>query len=365
MSGVPALPAAGADVATCVALLRAVVGIASPSGAEEPVAREYVRWMTELGLRAGLDHAGNAIGETGPAGAPTVVLLGHLDTVPGEVPVRWDGSLLYGRGTVDAKGPLSAMVCAAARVGPDLPVRLVVIGAVDEERESIGARAVVHAFDPAAVIVGEPSGADAVVIGYKGLIRLAVDVIRPAAHSSTVDPKAVEVAADLWQRIRQWLPVDPDRPWFTQALPTLIRLDGDGVRARLTLSCRTPVGFDHAGFLRRVTEAAGADRVTVIESTAAVLRPRTDPVARALCAAIRRSGATPRTKVKLGTADMNVVAPYWPVPTATYGPGDSSLDHTDAEHIDVNEYLRAIDVLAGALRDIASDVLNPAQELSR
>jgi LysW-gamma-L-lysine carboxypeptidase len=254
------------------------------------------------------------------------------------------------------------MVCAVARVGPDLGVRLVVIGAIDEERESIGARAVVDAYRPDAVVVGEPSGTDAVVIGYKGLIRFTVDVTRPPAHSSTIAPKAVEVAADLWQRLREWLPVNPHEPLFRQAVPTLIRLDGDMAGARLVVSCRTPVGFDQDDLVARIVDAAGDDRVTVVESTPAVLRPRTDPVARALCAAVRRHGGTPSTKVKLGTADMNVVAPHWPVPTATYGPGDSRLDHTDDEHIDVQEYLRAIDILSDALRDIAADVSSRAKE---
>jgi len=54
--------------------------------------------------------------------------------------------------------------------------------------------------------------------------------------------------------------------------------------------------------------------------------------------------------VKTGTADMNVVAPHWPdTPVVAYGPGDSSLDHTPNEHIKVNEYLRAIEVLRSVL----------------
>jgi LysW-gamma-L-lysine carboxypeptidase len=58
----------------------------------------------------------------------------------------------------------------------------------------------------------------------------------------------------------------------------------------------------------------------------------------------------PRFVVKTGTADMNVVAPHWPeTPVLAYGPGDSNLDHTPNEHIDLNEYLRAIEVLKGTL----------------
>jgi LysW-gamma-L-lysine carboxypeptidase len=47
---------------------------------------------------------------------------------------------------------------------------------------------------------------------------------------------------------------------------------------------------------------------------------------------------------------MNVVAPGWPATSfVAYGPGDSNLDHTPDEHIDLTEYARAIGVLVGVL----------------
>ncbi|HXV44652.1 MAG TPA: M20/M25/M40 family metallo-hydrolase, partial [Anaerolineae bacterium] len=75
-----------------------------------------------------------------------------------------------------------------------------------------------------------------------------------------------------------------------------------------------------------------------------------NPLVRAFLQTIRAAGGAPRFVVKTGTADMNVVAPYWPnTPIVAYGPGDSSLDHTPDEHIDLNEYLRAIEVLREVL----------------
>ena len=62
------------------------------------------------------------------------------------------------------------------------------------------------------------------------------------------------------------------------------------------------------------------------------------------------STGDPKFKVKTGTADMNVVAPHWRCPMLAYGPGDSSLDHTPEEHIEIDEYTRAIDVLESVLR---------------
>ena len=38
---------------------------------------------------------------------------------------------------------------------------------------------------------------------------------------------------------------------------------------------------------------------------------------------------------------------------AAYGPGDSTLDHTDDEHVEVEEYLRAVAVLTTALDELA------------
>uniref|UniRef100_UPI0025C3D894 M20/M25/M40 family metallo-hydrolase n=1 Tax=Deinococcus sp. TaxID=47478 RepID=UPI0025C3D894 len=63
----------------------------------------------------------------------------------------------------------------------------------------------------------------------------------------------------------------------------------------------------------------------------------------------RAQGGTPTFKVKTGTSDMNVVAELWPVPTLAYGPGDSSLDHTPEERLDLAEYDRAVAVLTEAL----------------
>ncbi|WP_370635254.1 M20/M25/M40 family metallo-hydrolase [Deinococcus sp. 6YEL10] len=74
----------------------------------------------------------------------------------------------------------------------------------------------------------------------------------------------------------------------------------------------------------------------------------------------RRYGVTPVFKVKTGTSDMNVVAGHWPVPTLAYGPGDSALDHTPEERLDLAEYDRAVTVLREALTRLATGWSAPA-----
>src|SRR5690349_22082174 len=87
----------------------------SPSGQERGAVEWLVARMKSLGYdEAFIDEAGNAVGviEKGPK---QVVLLGHIDTVPGEIKVEQDEFLLYGRGSVDAKGPLACFVDAVAK----------------------------------------------------------------------------------------------------------------------------------------------------------------------------------------------------------------------------------------------------------
>ena len=60
----------------------------SPSGGERDAVEWLVERMQTLGFdKSFVDGAGNAVGVMG-SGPKQVVLLGHIDTVPGEIPVR-------------------------------------------------------------------------------------------------------------------------------------------------------------------------------------------------------------------------------------------------------------------------------------
>ena len=75
--------------------------IPSTSTQEGALAQFLVDTMAQLGLESHVDAAGNAVGIFGtPNSGPDLVLLGHIDTVPGVVPVRVEDGKLYGRGAV-------------------------------------------------------------------------------------------------------------------------------------------------------------------------------------------------------------------------------------------------------------------------
>jgi LysW-gamma-L-lysine carboxypeptidase len=79
---------------------------------------------------------------------------------------------------------------------------------------------------------------------------------------------------------------------------------------------------------------------------------KNNPLVRSLLAAIRNNDGDPRFKKKTGTSDMNILAQYWDVPMISYGPGDSSLDHTGEEKIELSEYQKAIKVLTEAIEGL-------------
>ncbi|MDX1813808.1 MAG: M20/M25/M40 family metallo-hydrolase, partial [Candidatus Bathyarchaeia archaeon] len=96
-----------------VDLLTRMTKIYSSSGNEEEISLFLADEMTKMGFHVHRDEVGNVIGEIGD-GSPVVLLCGHMDTVEGEIPVRIEDGQLYGRGSVDAKGPLAAMIVAAS-----------------------------------------------------------------------------------------------------------------------------------------------------------------------------------------------------------------------------------------------------------
>jgi [amino group carrier protein]-lysine/ornithine hydrolase len=203
------------DQASAIELVRGLVAIPSRSHEESEAAHWLVAQMRACGYdRAFVDAAGNAVGEIGSIDAQrTIVLLGHIDTVPGDIPVRIEttsaGEALYGRGSVDAKGPLATFVAAAARVGAQeakaAGVRIVVVGAVEEEAAtSKGARFIAARFNdtrersPIACVIGEPSHWHRLTLGYKGRLLLDIAARQPMAHTAGPDASVAAVVVDMW-----------------------------------------------------------------------------------------------------------------------------------------------------------------------
>lgn len=170
----------------------------SLSGGERHVAAFIQQRMLELGFdEAWIDPFGSVIGRIkGTGGGPSLLLDGHIDTVPAGDPHKWafnpfggeiaDGRI-YGRGTSDMKGSVAAMVYAAAqlkRSGSELAGDLYVSGTVFEEVfEGVALGMVMEQIKPDAVVIGEATGLN-LNIGQRGRAEIKVSANGKTAHSS-------------------------------------------------------------------------------------------------------------------------------------------------------------------------------------
>ncbi|MBK9778513.1 MAG: [LysW]-lysine hydrolase [Anaerolineales bacterium] len=338
----------------------------SPSGQESGAVEWLVARMKSLGYDAAfVDEAGNAVGVMGQ-GTKQVVLLGHIDTVPGEIKVEQVSDLLYGRGSVDAKGPLASFVDAVAKVGAKDGWQFVVIGAVEEERDSEGARFVAQQYKPEFAIVGEPNQWDRVSLGYKGSAWAHVTIKRGQAHTASGEETAAEAAIETWLKVKAYVDLyNADRQKvFDKLLLTLRGMDSDSNEfeqwARLKIGVRLPVEVSPEDWYQILNET-----LKVSETFRVFIEPIGFPVpawkceknsllVRSFLSGIRSQGGEPRFVYKTGTADLNIVAPVWGCPAVVYGPGDSALDHTPNEHIYLEDYRKAVDVLSAALEKLTS-----------
>jgi LysW-gamma-L-lysine carboxypeptidase len=355
------------DFSQADAFLEQFVRIPSPSRQEAAAATFLVEQMRALGFMALQDEAGNAVAQVGTQG-PLVVLLGHIDTVPGAVPVRIDDGVLYGRGSVDAKGPFATFVWATLRAkqAGTLGCRVVLVGAVEEEAAtSKGAYFVADQYAPDYCVIGEPSGWERVTLGYKGRLLIHYRHEQPGAHSAGEIHAAPEHLVDYWLAVRDLCAAynQGRERLFEQLLPALrdVESGSDGLNdwVEALIGLRLPEGIvpealadDLRGLLRQPATGQGRTTLAFEGACPAFRSPRTTPLASAFVRAIRSSSGTPGFVHKTGTSDMNVVGPAWACPVVAYGPGDSRLDHSPNEHLPLDDYHRAIVVLAEVLSNL-------------
>jgi succinyl-diaminopimelate desuccinylase len=358
-----------------VALTRRLVRAASenPPGAEAAAVAVLVEQAQRCGLpvttqRVADDRVNVVVRLPGGGAAPALVYCGHLDTVPagasgwtadpfgGEVR---DGHV-WGRGAVDMKGGLAAMLASLAALrDARLPGDLVLAAVVGEEVDCAGSRHLdgTDALDGAGwLVVGEPTGLD-LVVAHKGAIRVEVVVRGRAAHGAHPDrgANAVVAMARLIAGLAVFGPDAPTHPLLgapTASVNTVhggtaINVVPEGCRA--VIDIRTVPGVDVDAVLATVDEAADPVRGGGIGVDVELMHVR-DPVGTApdhplVIAAQRVATDTlggPRpVRGAAFYSDASVLAPPRDLPTLLFGPGAEELMHQPDERVAVADLHRA------------------------
>ena len=356
-----------------VEFLQSMLETYSPSGSEAELAQLIHDEMHAHGIEPRIDKAGNVLGTLGNEG-PSVLLCGHMDTVPGRIPVKREGDFLFGRGAVDAKAALAAMIygAIAAKQRSKFPIQLTVAGVVEEETSSKGIKEIInHGSHYDLAVFGEPSGISNIIIGYKGSLRLHLTFLTAGGHSAApwLSTSSYNASSSFWSEFQiQFLQNDAQLKFdeVTGCVTNIIS-DGPGnsVPAKTTLGIdvRIPPHVKPQELARKIEEFSATFarnhkdlrvQLSIDDQTEAFLGSTDSYPLAAFRWAIRKVVGTQVAFVrKTGTGDVNVYAVNRQIPMFTYGPGDSKLDHTENEQVSIPEYLASIEVYANALPRIA------------
>ncbi len=173
----------------------------NPPGYELEAAKFLSMELAAIGFETSLSEfkpgRANIVARLTNGPGPTFAFNSHIDVVPSgdgwttdPFTLRERSGLLYGRGSCDAKGPISAMLAALR----DLALHkeqwsgtLMAVFVADEEVASEGARLYAQSRPEIDYcIIGEPTS-NATVIAHKGSIRPRVAVFGEMAHSGMPD----------------------------------------------------------------------------------------------------------------------------------------------------------------------------------
>ena len=369
-------------------LCRELIRRPSVSGEERAVAEFLRDTMVSLGYpQVEIDRYGSVLGRIpGRRPGKTVLMDGHIDTVPVEDPGLWthdpfagevEGERLYGRGASDMKGGVAAMVLAAARFakdsGRDFAGTICVSCSVQEERfEGVACREIARLAQPDYVIIGEATSTT-LKIGQRGRAEVTVETRGRSCHSSNPEKgiNAVYHMAELIGELRCLPP--PEHPLLGQGILELT----DIISAPYPGASVVP-GLCRATFDRRLLPGETAEsvlgpiraaiarvkeRVPELEAAAELTRgssgcwtgdtleaerffpawvlPEDHQLVCAALAGLRAAGIDAPLSHYAFCTNASSFCGELGIPTVGFGPSLESLAHVTDEYIEIDQLERA------------------------
>jgi succinyl-diaminopimelate desuccinylase len=301
-----------------------------------------------------------------------LTLAGHVDVVPPGAEDRWthppysaaivDG-VLYGRGAVDMKGGLAAMLVAAmrfvARRGPDFGGRLSLLVTSDEEGDAVNGTAKLLEWASArgerfaAALVGEPTSAmsvgDQIKIGRRGSLSATIVVEGIQGHSAYPEraDNPIRGLTDLLVALQQ-SPLDEGSDHFAPSTLEVVSVDVGNpawnvipatARARFNsryndrwtrekLVAEVERRLDLAARGPKLTKSAVRWRLEPEPSSSDVFLTRDDALIGLVSDAIEKvTGRRPSLSTSGGTSDARFIKNYCPV--VEFGPVGITMHQVD------------------------------------
>jgi acetylornithine deacetylase/succinyl-diaminopimelate desuccinylase-like protein len=368
------------DPAELLARLVAVPSVnpllAEPTGSDSEcaLADQVAGYLRAAGVETHLqevkDGRCNVIGHLPRAGAAddvVILLTAHMDTYPAGGPQasyqpQRDGTLLYGRGSADAKGSLAAML-AAFTASADAPVRreAYLVATVDEECLLLGAKALAsYPMRATLAITGEPTSL-VPIVAQKGIVRGSFRVRGPRAHAAYPVPRTAITSmrdlVDAVARLNEDFAGQAGGGRLGHPTLTLTRVASDG---GMNLAAREVTAWFDGRFLptqtaeqflaeitERLRGALGEvefelDEITFVSPPNEC--PPAQPVLEEFFGAVRDVAGDCEPDVFSYGSEAGVLAGFSDM-SLVFGPGDAHYSHGVVEVIDTRELEMATQIL--------------------
>ncbi|KKM09662.1 acetylornithine deacetylase [Clostridiales bacterium PH28_bin88] len=372
-----------------VSLTRDLISIPSHSqipDKEQKVVEYLAHYLDEQGIEYQLQPVENKRSNIiarypGTGEGNTLILNGHLDTVPPyEMEVDpfaaevKDGKI-YGRGAVDMKGAVAAMVMtlvAFKRAKVQLAGDLIFTGVLGEEGRSEGTELLVkEGIKADGAIVGEPSNFE-YAIGHRGLEWLEIEVIGKAAHGGIPEKgiNAIVNAAKLIVKIQETLVPRLAERYHPAMGPSVMNFGRIvGGTQPSTVADKCIIQIDRRYIPGETVEQVIAEYEKILEEMAsvdpqfhAVIRrmpenmmqhfdhipletAENNLIVKAVTEAVNEvTGEQPRITTRRGWTDAALLAGIAHIPTVVCGPGDILFSHSKNEHIEITDLMKAVHI---------------------
>ncbi|WP_236795792.1 succinyl-diaminopimelate desuccinylase [Amycolatopsis sp. GM8] len=334
-----------------------LVDIQSVSGEEAVIADAVAAALTGQAGHLEVVRNGDTVLARTNLGRPSrVIFAGHLDTVPvnENLPLRRDGDILHGLGTVDMKGGDAVFLSLAATVPePRHDVTFVFYDCeeVDAARNGLGRieRELPDWLQADLAVVGEPSNA-VIEAGCQGTMRVELRTAGRRAHTARawMGENAIHALGEPMRRLTAYAAreVEIDGLRYREGLQA-VRVSG-GVagnvvpdEAVLTINFRFAPDRSGEQAEKHLREVFDGFELSVVDLSPGALPGLSAPAAAELVQAAGGQAAA-----KLGWTDVARFAALG-MPAVNFGPGDPTLAHTREEFVHAAEIRR----VAGVLRE--------------
>lgn len=373
-----------------IELCESLVNSQSYSGSESKVAEVIKKFAIHQNCfdQVSADSLGNVtLVINGSFSGPTVLLDGHIDTVPVN-PDHWvtdpfhavikDGKI-YGRGTSDMKGSVSAMIVAAMEFVKKnkkvFPGRIVISCSVHEETfEGVATRKISEEYHPDFVVIGEATNLN-LNRGQRGRAEIVVETTGKSVHSANPE-KGINAVSNMMKLLLeiQGLPIKHEE-FMGEGILVLTDIisspyPGKSVLpalCRVTFDRRTLVGETRASVIEPILQSIkkikqldpkfnarayysrGKDICYTGESIEAErffpawLYGENEKFVEKPLQALRAAGIPAELSHYSFCTNGSHFAGEAKIPTIGFGPSKENLAHIDNEYIEIDELVKAVE----------------------